>query len=258
MRHVRSRRRRVDAAAGPDGRRGIVLFAAVVFLAVLAVIIARQFELLAFATAESKAAGRVLQRRIEMDSALELAVGALVADAAANDYDASGDAWAGPLGAELDGVRIEARLVDFVMGEEPEDKWLRHDEGLTDADVDRPVSRDPYVVELFEEEPPNVNTAPTRLLRDAGIATAHARRIVERRRERPFERIEELGGIRGLRGSELTAAMRATDCVSRLFLAEGRVERPDGTVEGWTWLLRREEGEVRVIHSYPSNPEEGL
>lgn len=230
-------------------RRGVVLLAALVLVALLAVMVTAQLECLPFVSAEGRSDLRAAQRRLDVDSALQLAVAVLRADARLGGQDSFDDLWARAHRAEVGGAEIELAIGDHPFAGVPEDEWLRHDCGIP-LGIAVVASRDPYVGRLFEDVPPNVNTAPVPVL--AACLAAPDEAMVWLRRERlrrvlagPDDFREAPGYDRG-QFREISGKVAFT---SSLFLAEAMIRRHGQDEERRQWVLAREGDELAVVYS---------
>lgn len=230
-------------------RDGVVLVAALVFVALLAVVVTGQLERLPLVSAESRGAGAIAQRQLDAGSALALVVGVLRADAATNGYDWFGDIWATPHTTRVGEVEIEVRIGDTPFLREPRDEWVKQDLGIP-ADVRLVAVEDFEVQRLFSRVRPNVNTSPAAAVRKAmGLSADGIAWVKRRRADRPVAGPEDLRDVPGLGIAVDTEGTGGLSFSSPLFVADAVIRRPGGPPRRLYWVLRREGGAVRVVYS---------
>ncbi|MFO8007388.1 MAG: type II secretion system protein GspK [Candidatus Brocadiia bacterium] len=229
-------------------RRGAVLLAALVFVAVLATVVTAQLTRLPFAVAESRAAVGVVQRELDANSALNLAQGVLLADAARNTFDGFGDLWARPHTATVGNVQIKVRLSDWVGLRDLDDPWLRHEYGIpTGASL--LASEDPYVHAFFRELKPNLNTAPApQLAKRWGFGQRTLEWLKRNRDREVLSRPADLRGAPGLTEERLREIGPSLQFRSGLFFAEATIRRDDRLACVHYWVLQRTDRGVAVLY----------
>jgi len=244
----------VDSASSGIGpgrnvsRRGVVLLAALVLVAILAVLVTAQVERLPFVSAEGRSAMEIAQGRLDVDSALQLAVAILRADAGLGQSDSFGDLWARPHEAQVGDAGIVLTIGDYPFFRVPEDEWLMHDYGIPKG-VALVASRDPYVRRLFENVRPNVNTAPMPVLAASMAAPNEAMVWLRGQRlRRVFARPDDFEEAPGYRDRFRDVAGKVA-FRSPLFLAEAGIRRAGQDEERHQWILAREGDEVAVLYS---------
>ncbi len=235
--------------ANRASQRGVVLLAALVFIAVLAVMVTAQIERLPFVSSEGRAAAKIVQRQLDASSALQFAIGILKADAATNDFDSFADSWTKPHRVSLGETDIEVRIADSVFLRVPEDEWIRQDLGIPD-DVCIVATEDLHVHDLFVRMKPNINTAPLRALRRAGGLSAEAIAWVKKRRQQQaLTRSEDLSGAPGFSLEDYRRNLASVAFASGLFVADATIRREGESPQRCYWVLRREGKAIRVVYS---------
>jgi hypothetical protein len=228
-----------------DRRRGVVLIAALAFVAFLAVAVTRQLERLPHVTNESRVAVAAVQRELTMRSALQLAIGVLKADPAGTDTFA--DSWTRPHRATLGTAEIGVRIGDWAFLEVPRDRWLLHDLGIPDG-VTVIATDDPTVHGLFRRSRPNVNTSPLPALGEkTGLGRAGLAWIRTQRGSGGVSSLQDLNEARELEGINADAVAVS----SELFLVEASVTYPDSGPQRRLWVVHRDGGNVAVVYSSP-------
>jgi hypothetical protein len=243
-----------SAVSGSPRRRrdrGVVLVAALVFVATLATLVTVQLSRLPFTTSESRGAVAVVRRELDATSALQLAIGILRTDAGLNAHDCFGDLWARPHTVEVAGARIRVELSDRAFARIPDDGWLRHDYGVPEG-VNLLTSEDPAVHALLDAAPPNVNTGPLSLLsRRYGISNESVTWLRGRREAAPLLGPHDFASAPGFTTEAARRRAEGFAFASRVFLAEATVSRPGEPDRPLYWVLQRSGADVAVLYSGP-------
>ncbi|MFO7892093.1 MAG: type II secretion system protein GspK [Longimicrobiales bacterium] len=234
-----------------DRRSGTVLLAALVFLAILATVVTSQLARLPFEVAESRGAVASVRRGVAARSARVLAAGILRSDGRAGETDGFGDSWVRPHAVRVGGCEVEVRLSDWPVSGLPEDAWLRHEFGIPEG-VSLLSTGDPYVLGLFRQVRPNVNTAPlTVLARRAGLSRGVLEWLKERREQMALERLEDLEDAPDADEAMIEEAAEELTCGSRLFLAQAVIREDGGPERRRYWVLQRDGTGAHVVYSGP-------
>ena len=230
-------------------RRGVVLLAALAFLAFLAVIVTGMLERLPLVSAESRSGARVVQRELDVNSALEFAIGILRADAAENDCDGFSDLWVRPHSVSMGELEIEVKLADRVFSRVPEDEWARYQFGVPDG-VSMVESEDPYVHEVLEGARPNLNTAPIGVLQRASGLSAEAVAWVRKtREEQPFAELDDFREAPDYGGERYGRMLEGISLRSTIFVAEATIRRAGEPERKHWWVLERQGSAVNVVYA---------
>ncbi len=233
------------------GRRGVVLVAALVFVALLAGVVTYQVEKLPLAAAESRNAPTAAQRQLHVTSALQAAVGLLRCDADEDTHDSFDDVWAAPQDIRLGETELELAIGDWAFTRPCRDPWLRHDQGFPDG-APWLATADAEVHRLFDGLALNVNTAPLRALAArAGFGGHEAALVVERRRQGGFRSAEQFMKSVGRGSDDRRAATPQLTVTSSLFLAQATIRRPGEKPERRQWVLARDGRDVHVLYAAP-------
>jgi hypothetical protein len=225
-----------------DRRRGVALLSALLFVALLSVLVMLQMERLPFDCRQSRAAPGIAQRGLDANSALVLATSVLETDAGLGAYDAFADSWARPHSVRVGTAEIEVRIADWAFARVPQDRWLLHDYGFS-PETTLLATEDEAVLDLFQRVRPNLNTAPLpQLQRGYGLGTDAISWLRDRRQSRPLTSLDDLKEMPGYRDADLALG-------SSLFFAKATIRRADGAEERRYWVLRREGTRVFAIHA---------
>jgi hypothetical protein len=184
-----------------------------------------------------------------VDSALQLAIGILHADAAENGSDSFFDLWARPHKARVGGTEVEVRLGDSAFTRAPEDEWIRRDLGIPKG-VALAASDDAYVHELFGGTKPNINTSPmASLRRTAGLNAGAVAWVANRRETSAITGPEDLRDAPGFGDSASGGAPEGIAFASSLFLVNATIRREGRPPENHSWVLTRHGADVDVVYS---------
>ncbi len=236
---------------GDSGRRGVVLLAALAFVAALGTVVTLQMEGLPMTVNESRTAASVVQRSVEAKSALQAAVALLKADARKGPNDTFRDEWTRPCHLELGETRIEVKVSDWVLPGMPEDDWMRHDQGLPEG-VNLLANGDPNVRRLLNRVPPNVNTTPLSILsRETGLSQPALTWLGEERLKRPLTHSAAFINAPGYGTDAHRGVPGGLAFKSRLFVVHAVIRRPDEGGDFRYWVLQREGERVTVLYTGP-------
>jgi type II secretory pathway component PulK len=223
-----------------------VLLAALALVAFLSVLVTLQLERVPVLVRESRGTAVLIQCELDVQSALQLAIGILREDARAGHWDGFGDVWARPHAASVGGAEIAVRISDWAFSGLTEDRWVLHDAGIPEG-VTVLAAEDPYVRGLFARVRPNVNTAPLAALSAAGLSADAVRWIGRTRQQSPLAGLDDLAKAPDYSPDRYRPLLDGVSVTSNLFLVEATIRRAGEKDRQAGWVLWRNGRDVRVV-----------